>query len=180
MDERDIARFWPKVDRRGPSECWPWIGGLQKQGYGNFHVSCPEKRPWPWATWLAHRVSWTIANGPIPGELNVLHNCDYRPCVNPRCLFLGTDLDNMLDMVAKDRSRPCGNRRRGEAHAATRFSDETMRAVREMRLSGVPVKEVAAKFGISTVTVWNYTKGRRSHCLNPKWPNQRLPPLPPP
>ena len=26
-------RFWPKVDKRGPDECWPWLAGADGDGY---------------------------------------------------------------------------------------------------------------------------------------------------
>lgn len=28
-------RFWPKVDKSGgPDACWPWLGGINGDGYG--------------------------------------------------------------------------------------------------------------------------------------------------
>ncbi len=29
-------RFWSKVDRRGPDECWPWLEHRKRSGYGQF------------------------------------------------------------------------------------------------------------------------------------------------
>lgn len=53
----------------------------------------------------AHRYSWFLANGPIPTGMYVLHTCDDRACVNPAHLFIGTQRDNIRDMIAKGRAR---------------------------------------------------------------------------
>ena len=51
----------------------------------------------------AHRAAWVDANGPISEGMCVLHRCDNPPCVNVDHLFLGTQADNIADMVAKGR-----------------------------------------------------------------------------
>lgn len=92
-------RFWAKVDKSpgyGPSgECWIWIASKTRERYGRIKHG-PRQRP-------AHAVSWEIHNGPVPDGLNVLHRCDYPPCVRPDHLFVGTQADNMRDMISKGR-----------------------------------------------------------------------------
>ena len=88
-------RFWAKVDRCGPKDCWLWTAAKMGIGYG--------------AVWDgkiltgAHRVSWRLHNGTIPKSKFILHKCDVPACVNPAHLYIGTPLDNMLDKVARGR-----------------------------------------------------------------------------
>lgn len=153
-------RSMSKVDVKGPDDCWEWAGGLQKQGYGNFHVSSPNGQPW--VSWLAHRFAWTLAYGPIPEDLGVLHSCDNRPCCNPTCLFLGTDADNMRDMVLKGRSATCGYYVRGERHARAKVSDADVERVLALR-GKVRAAELARELGVGVHLIWHYWRnGGRS------------------
>lgn len=89
-------RFWEKVDVRGPDECWPWKAGKIKKGYGLISIHGRSQ--------LAHRVAYELVKGPIPADLDVLHDCDFPPCCNPRHLWPGTHTDNMQDCIAKGRN----------------------------------------------------------------------------
>ena len=50
-------------------------------------------------TQQAHRIAW----GDVPDGMDVLHHCDNPPCVRRSHLFLGTNSDNVTDMLAKGR-----------------------------------------------------------------------------
>jgi hypothetical protein len=89
-------RFNRRVDRSGgPDACWPWLGRIEPKGYGTMAVGGRQR--------LAHRCAMALAIGEVPRGKLVLHACDNPPCVNPAHLRLGTQLDNMRDMVQRGR-----------------------------------------------------------------------------
>ena len=98
LTSKTRERFWSYVKVGRPDECWEWQGAGKPRGYGNFRLKS-------YTNATASRVAYAIANGEEPGQLLVLHSCDNPPCCNPAHLWLGTDLDNSNDKIAKGRFR---------------------------------------------------------------------------
>lgn len=69
-------------------ECWIWLRGIAPNGYGQITI----KR----VPYLAHRLVYETAVGPIPSGLELDHLCRVRRCVNPNHLEPVTHLENML------------------------------------------------------------------------------------
>ncbi len=85
-------RLWPKVDKRGPDECWEWLASRDKDGYGQFSVRHGDG----WKGCRAHRVVYELLAGPIPDGLQLDHLCRNPPCVNPAHLEAVTCQENLL------------------------------------------------------------------------------------
>lgn len=159
-------RFWSKVAKAGPDDCWLWIAATSSKGYGSFRL--------PEGSRGAHRVSWALHNGQIPMGLYVLHACEdrYDPsdttgrrCVNPAHLKLGTQTDNMADRERTGRAIPTrarGDRSgprlhpdrmfRGEAVSTAKLTADEVRAIRCAR--GISSqKDLAARYGVCPDTI---------------------------
>lgn len=162
--ERAIQRFWERVERGGPDECWPWTAARKGTPYAYGHLLFLGRFS------SAHRVAWELTNGPIPEGLHACHHCDNPPCCNPSHLFLGTAKDNARDMVEKGRHRP--GRLPGELHPNARLTWERVAEIRRRYAAhphptgrpghGVPdsTGALAAEFGVAQSTVSRIVLGR--------------------
>jgi Autographiviridae endonuclease len=133
-------RFAKFVHQVGPDECWLWMGSMCHK-YGQVSTGKHGK------AMLAHRAAWIIAHDSIPAGLQVLHRCDNPRCVNIAHLFLGTQRDNMHDMIAKGRDGF-----RGERHGAAKLTEAI---VREIRTSPDTGRALAKRFGVPFQTISN-------------------------
>lgn len=116
---RSEQRFWPKVDKRGPDECWEWKE-YRRKGYGYFRV---YRR----ATKLgAHQVVFILKYGYLPPM--VRHSCDNPGCCNPAHLLPGDHRSNMDDVIARKRQA-------GERNASARLTERDVRAIRADKIS---------------------------------------------
>lgn len=139
--------FYACIDMTGgPDACWLWQGKTTPSGYGTFH-----SKP-------AHRYMFEITYGPIPPKMCVCHSCDMPPCENPEHFFLGTTVDNTMDMVAKRR------------HIKIIITDDVRVAIKEAwrkrrmkngRTACYQVQRIAKRFKISTSTLSAVVNGRK-------------------
>lgn len=142
-------RFWSKVQKSGG--CWLWLGALDGKGYG--YLAGTRGLP----AVKAHRVSYEWHSGePIPPGIFVCHVCDNPPCVNPEHLFLGTNADNMRDMVSKGR-QACHE---GALNPNVKLTEQQLDVMLELRRGGMVQTEIASRFGVSQSAVSAILSGR--------------------
>lgn len=146
-------RFWEKVKKT--DDCWVWIGGSAGNGYGGIGIGSHNMIS-------AHRASWIIHNGPIPQGLCVLHHCDNHPCVRPDHLWVGTNLQNTHDMIAKGRDRcPPFPLFLGEQCSSSKLTECDVRMIRQILSEcSMSQRKLAAKFGVHLATIKSIRSGR--------------------
>lgn len=156
-------RFWEKVDKTKEG-CWEWTSAIC-DGYGVMWMGI--KNP----AMRAHRLSWQMHKGPIPEGMLVCHHCDNRKCVRPDHLFLGTDRDNMHDMIQKGRWRggplKPSERKGSEVNFAKLTEDKVFR-IKRLFLKGVSVRRIANWLGLTYGAIKLIHKGKNwKHVPNP-------------
>jgi hypothetical protein len=130
-------RFWREVQKS--DHCWTWTGWLTPMGYGKISAKTNGK----WRPILAHRLSYELAYGTIPDNLFVCHHCDNPTCVRPDHLFLGTNKDNIQDMVAK------GRQQRGAKVTASKMTEAQVTEIRQRYAAeGITKTALAREYGI--------------------------------
>lgn len=129
-----------------------------KAGYGNGY--------WEGTQIMLHRLSYCfykqIPISAIKGAV-IMHTCDNPRCVNPLHLKLGTQDENLKDMVGKGRSS------KGEAHYITKLTEEQIQYAKQNykpRDKQYSCHALAARFGVAPSTMHNAITGKRWGHLN--------------
>lgn len=164
--EQDLAgripadvRFWAKVNKCGPvpkhrpelGPCWEWTASRRGGGYGQFVVGAGQIKD-------AHRWVWEQCVGEIPPGLFVLHACDNKGCVNYLShLFVGTQADNIQDMLNKHRQNPP----RGERSNRTPITEWDVRRIRERALHGETFEVIAMDFPVQAQCIGRIVNRKR-------------------
>lgn len=151
-EEREII-FWSRF-READNGCLEWTGRLHADGYGEFDV---PRRPGRNVSVLTHRQAWEYTWGSIPEGLYVRHTCDNPKCGNPDHLLLGTQTDNMQDMVSRGR-KPS---RKGELNGRAKLTQsdvDTIRATYVKKYGNL--RRMADEYGVSPTTIKNIVNGK--------------------
>jgi hypothetical protein len=154
--KEEMIAFLDKKSRSTPSGCHLWLGGLDKDGYGQTWFEGANIR--------THRLVWFFNFGAIPEGLVVMHSCDTPACINPAHLNLGTNIENNLDKLNKGRHRVASGDshyykrrpeliRHGENTTQAKLTEEKVIQILRKLKSGEPQKQIAKEFLISRTAV---------------------------
>ena len=163
-----VDRFWAKVAKAGPDDCWLWTRYVTPEGYGQVGFR--------YKLYLAHRVAWFLATGCDPGDKFVCHTCDVGRCCNEKHLFLGTQLDNMTDMIRKGRANHNKNKR-GEEIGTAKLTEADVREIWYLHLNhGLGERKLGARFNVTPPNIHSILSGQSWKHLRPANPVQLVKP----
>ncbi|TFH51589.1 MAG: HNH endonuclease [Lysobacterales bacterium] len=141
FDAEFETRFWARVDKGGPDECWPWLGLILRTGYGQIGRHG--------ASLGVHRVAYELSVETIPDGLCVCHSCDNPPCCNPRHLWVGSNAENLADMAKKGRA----SRKAGEDSPNHKLTDNIVMAIRARHASGETQRAISLDYVVAPATI---------------------------
>jgi len=149
-------KFWAKVNKT--DTCWLWTA-CTNYGYGIFRVDKKKLK--------AHRYSWSLINGTIPKNNIIMHKCDVTQCVNPEHLKLGSQKENITDMVQKGRNA------RREKHGRTTLSQIDINQIRRLIKAGdLTQKAIAEQYNLTQAAI-TYIKQGRNWPITQELPNEK-------
>lgn len=157
MERIDILKanehkFWVKVKKDIEEKCWIWMGYKDKLGYGQFQFRYPVQVK---RNLRAHRSSYELTYGSITEELFVCHKCDNPSCVNPHHLFLGTNYDNVMDRVQKDRSA------KGEKNGRSKLTIIKANEIRHKFSIGTTIEDMCSLYLVDESTIRGILQGKK-------------------
>lgn len=154
-----IERVLGRIVRLPFSGCWIFTGATNNFGYGIVGLGSrgqPNDR--------AHRITYRHFRGEIPDGMFVCHTCDVPSCCNPDHLFLGTNQDNVNDMIKKKRnSKPPRNPHVvGSVHPGAKLTEQQVLVIRDTYRKGVASQQdLANMYGVVRQTISKIVNNKR-------------------
>jgi len=141
------------------NSCWNWKYA-NVEGYGKIGAK---------NGWRTSRLAWYLKFGNIPHKLFVLHKCDNPSCCNPDHLFLGTNKQNVEDMIAK------GRMPRGEKRAFAKLTEKDVKSIRKEYLKGnSSCLKLGGKYCVSPQLIHDIVKRRKWKHIDDKAMAKRI------
>lgn len=119
--------------------CLLWTAGADWDGYGATGFTGKQVK--------AHRAAYILEYGDIPSGMAVCHSCDTPSCCNPAHLSLGTNQENIRQMISRKRNVF------GERVGTSKYTPVFVSEIKNLRRSGMSAQKIAALKNIPQSTV---------------------------
>jgi hypothetical protein len=139
-----------KVDYRiTPSGCWECIS------------HSPDSSGYPRAVIGGKRIKlsrymYEHKDGPIPAGSVIRHKCDNPMCINPDHLEVGTQYQNVHDMINRGRRKPT----HGSLNSHAKLTDADVTDILKLFKSGERQVDIARRYGIARHCVYSIVHKR--------------------
>jgi hypothetical protein len=162
-----LERLWDCIDWYGKdgSACWNWLGLAKQGGYGRVRIKTAKG----YKSYLVSRLiaydSGLLANLEYKGHgsgTTVRHICDNPKCCNPTHLTIGTQKDNIRDMLNRGRHRAP----KGASASLAKLTESDIPVIRNLHNEMLMTKKDIAKiYGVSDAAVGYIIRGKTwRHC----------------
>ena len=147
--ERFFAKVGPPVIVQSGYTCRLWQAGKDRDGYGMFWIDGKTKR--------ANRVALMIEKGDdFNPDLQVNHHCPNQPdCVNPECLYQGTQRQNVLDAIWDGTHVD----NRGSKNRQSKLTEDDIPVIRQRYADGETQQSIANDYAVGRRTIGRIIKG---------------------
>ena len=133
--------------RPTPSGCREWRGPKTSKGYGRVrNPSWPAVGP---RYLRVHRLVFEITQRPLRDGEVIRHRCDNPLCCSPEHLEVGTQAQNVRDMIRRDRHA------KGAAKKNAKLTDASIAEARMRFMAGESPTSLAKCFDVSRRTMRN-------------------------
>ena len=149
--------FWERVKAQtviNEKGCHIFTGTKDECGYGRIWQGKKLVR--------LHRAMYEKLHGEIPKGLVILHKCDVPACINPNHLLLGTQGDNVEDMIQKKRNNPSI----GSKHGMAKLTESDIPKIKQRLNDGETCVAIAKDYGVSDNMIRHIKMGRSWRHVN--------------
>jgi hypothetical protein len=129
------ARYEARVHRRGPGECWYWLGAISDTGHGKLRAGsraagAAEAGEPPSRVVTSHALGFRIEFGEPRGAALIAHRCDEASCHNPAHWRPADVASNTAEYAARRHGGPLADQRgpAGRARAIATAIRSALRA----------------------------------------------------
>jgi|6_EtaG_2_1085325.scaffolds.fasta_scaffold00120_14 hypothetical protein len=111
------------------------------------------------SNYKAHQIAFVLStHTSILPKMGLCHHCDNPKCVNPDHLFVGTQRDNLADMVEKGRANR-SPRTWGENNPKAKLTESDVRKIRALLRDGLSQRSIARMFSVTKCPIQMIRQG---------------------